>query len=122
MRSNDFCWTSDGELLYFGFECDGGSVDDSCGCKRSFSGMVSHKATTTAEVVEHTITKEGFIAAYMDTMAGAGWMKLGLDHPEVGNAVKMFTKAAEEVLEVAGRFNVGDIVVKRGEHILRRQP
>lgn len=47
---NDFCNTIEGELVRLPFiECDDG---DQCGCTRSFTGLTSHRATTTAVVVD----------------------------------------------------------------------
>jgi hypothetical protein len=47
---DDFCYTIEGELVRLPFlECDCG---DSCGCTRSFAGLTSHRATTTAVVAE----------------------------------------------------------------------
>ena len=33
-RTNDFANATEGELLTFVFQCDRGSVDDACGCRR----------------------------------------------------------------------------------------
>jgi hypothetical protein len=46
----DYCWTRDGELVsVLPQEC---CNPDRCGCGRAFAGLESHRATTTAEVVE----------------------------------------------------------------------
>jgi len=52
-RKNDFNFVPEGELLHFGGRCDGGHTDDNCGCSRSMSGLICHKATTTMKVVNH---------------------------------------------------------------------
>ena len=44
-RRNDFCWATEGELVRFAFQCDGEAVDGRCGCRRSFCGLDSHKAS-----------------------------------------------------------------------------
>ncbi|MGH2827642.1 MAG: DUF7715 family protein, partial [Actinomycetota bacterium] len=42
-RDNDFCWTVEGELVFLApLQCEPGSVDDECGCRRAMAGMVSH--------------------------------------------------------------------------------
>jgi hypothetical protein len=52
-RENDFCWTVEGELVFFPqIECGRGTIDDDCGCRRSMAGLVSHRATTTMKVTE----------------------------------------------------------------------
>ena len=52
-RDNDFCWTVEGELVFFApFECSRGFVDDDCGCRRSMAGLVRHRATTTIKLIE----------------------------------------------------------------------
>jgi hypothetical protein len=52
-RDNDFSWTVEGELVVFPpIECGRGTIDDSCGCRRSMAGLVSHRATTTIKVAE----------------------------------------------------------------------
>lgn len=58
-RPGDFCWTVDGELVYLGLVCqrDEDDPDGGCGCGRSFSGLNSHRATTTALVREVDFTR-----------------------------------------------------------------
>ena len=54
-RDNDFCWTVEGELLFFApLECGRGSIDDNCGCRHSMAGLWSHRATTTMKVIERS--------------------------------------------------------------------
>lgn len=49
-RSNDFFHADEGEAVYIGMTCDGATTDDRCGCARSFSGVKTYKATTTARI------------------------------------------------------------------------
>lgn len=49
-RRNDFSHAEEGEAVYLGMTCDGATTDDRCGCARSFSGVKTAKATTTARV------------------------------------------------------------------------
>jgi hypothetical protein len=50
-RDNDFCWTVEDELVAFPpLDCEGGSIDDGCGCRRSVAGVASHRATTPIKV------------------------------------------------------------------------
>ncbi|WP_242901741.1 DUF7715 family protein [Actinomadura terrae] len=53
-RDNDFDWCVEGELVHIGVVCarDRDDPDGGCGCGRSFAGLNSHRATTTAMVRE----------------------------------------------------------------------
>jgi len=51
-RKTDFCWTEEGELVFFGSECTRETIDGECGCRRSLCGLRTRKATTTFRVVE----------------------------------------------------------------------
>lgn len=113
-RTNDFCFTEENEFLGFSFECDGATVDDACGCARSFSGLATHKATTTAIVQDMKgITENTFIGVYRLSMVRASLVPPGEDAPWVH-------ERARAILEVASRYAVGTIVEKRGESIGRR--
>lgn len=117
-RKSDFCHTIDGEPVYLGFECDGNDrVDGGCGCQRSFSGFTSHRATTTAKVVECETSSREYVERYMDTMQAAGWFK-----PEDrGKEQKDFEPMALEMLRIAATFKVGQVVEKRGSKIQNRR-
>ncbi|NVI91347.1 hypothetical protein [Actinomadura sp. BRA 177] len=54
LRDNDFDWCVEGELVHIGMVCarDRDDPDGGCGCGRSFAGLNSHRATTTAMVRE----------------------------------------------------------------------
>ena len=53
-RAGDFCWCTEGELVTIPLEiCDVDTAegpDGRCGCSRSWSGLSTHKGTTTAAV------------------------------------------------------------------------
>ncbi|MGH3240735.1 MAG: DUF7715 family protein [Spirillospora sp.] len=53
-RDSDFDWCVEGELVHIGMVCarDRDDPDGGCGCGRSFAGLNSHRATTTAMVRE----------------------------------------------------------------------
>jgi len=109
-RANDFCWGTDGELVRLGLDCDGEKVDGRCGCRRSMTGMVSQKATTTVEVMASPLTRAAFHDAYTASMTEAGWG--GLDTADW----------AEDLLRCAAAFPVRSIVERRGEVFQVRQP
>jgi hypothetical protein len=54
----DFCHTKPLEPLVIGSKCDSGFPADSCGCRRSFSGIKTRKATTIGVVREVDATPE----------------------------------------------------------------
>lgn len=48
-RDDDYVWTIDGELVFIP---PLGCRTPDCGCDRDFAGMTSHRATTTARIME----------------------------------------------------------------------
>lgn len=113
-RKNDFCWTKDGELVKFGMECDGEAVDGKCGCRRSFSGMESHKAGTTAMVVDRDMTKEDFFDKMCEALKQEGWYKPDEDS---GLSISEIDEEVTELLNIASGFCTGQIIEKRGTKI-----
>lgn len=75
-RSGDFHWGIDGELVWISEPCttDRRRIGNGCGCGRSFAGLASHRAMTTAEVRElPEMTLESYERALADGLADAGW-------------------------------------------------
>ena len=113
-RKNDFCWTTDGELVTLPMECDGEDVDGGCGCRRCFSGVDSLKSTTTAKVVEtRGMSKASLADMLAASLNKAGWGKLMSKDAVEGWA----RKNAGELLRIAARFREGDVVEKRGDTV-----
>jgi hypothetical protein len=116
MRENDFSFVPEGELVMFGSRCDGGSVDDECGCSRSLVGMSSLKATTTFMVVEKDITKEQYLDSLRKSFTRSGWAKVmgkkGLD-----DHIKAM---GGELLRMASGLKAGFVYEIRGNRILAR--
>jgi hypothetical protein len=109
-RKNDFSFVPEGELLTLGLECDGESVDGSCGCRRSLCGVECHKATTTFKVEDRVLTKEKYINILQKSLSDGGWFK---DNPkECRNAA---ITDAECLLQVANHFSTGIVIERRGE-------
>jgi hypothetical protein len=103
-RRTDFCWCEDSEPVRFTFECDGETVDGPCGCRRSMSGMVTLKATTTFRVKRLPISRKQFVDMLRDSYAKAGFP---LDNASI-------QEEADELLRLAAAF-LGDAVLeKRG--------
>ena len=112
-RSNDFCSVPEGEVLYFGFECDGEDIDGSCGCRRALCGIDSHTATSVMKVVESDMTKDE-IEAKIIAFYHNDW-KMSLD-----DASECATENIADMLYVASAFPVGSIIEKRGDQFQTR--
>lgn len=112
-RKNDFSHTKEGELVKFGFECDGESVDGKCGCKRSMVGVDTLKATTTFAVKDINIKVEEYIKKLLDSERKGGW----LNKESSKDTIKAMEDAAKYLLELANGFAVGAILEKRGDKI-----
>lgn len=118
LRKNDFSFTLEGELVKYGFECDGETVDGHCGCKRSMVGFESQKATTTFKVVEMPITPKAFWNKYIESERKAGWVKESATKEEL----KVFRAVAKELLRLPNRFPVNTVLEKRANRIQTRVP
>ncbi len=117
-RANDFCNVPEGEFVRFGSECDGGSVDDHCGCHRALCGMECHLSTTTMKVVDRTdLTPERFEDAVLASLVAGGWGKA--DDPRTRDWAR---QEAEELLRLAAFFRVDTIVERRGKKYQERLP
>lgn len=109
-RANDFCFTTEGEIVRLGFECDGETVDGTCGCRRSLCGVRSRKATTTLKVVEMEIDEAELAAEIFVSLREAGWvLEENWDFSRASAA-----REARELLRDAASFDVGAIVERRG--------
>jgi len=93
-RSSDFCWGEVGELALIYHGCDDHlSLDKGCGCKISFSGRKSHKASTTAVLTE---------------VEDAHFLR-GLNQEQINWVVR-----------AGRRFQVGDVIERRDNRIEKR--
>lgn len=61
-RKSDFSFVPEGEIVLPAEPHDDEPIDGTCGCQRSFDGIVSGKATTTAKVIDLPLTREDYIA------------------------------------------------------------
>ena len=105
-RHNDFCWVEEDEILYFGMTCDNGFTDDGCGCHRAMAGVMCHKATTTAKVVDRPELTTQDLADIIHVYAGR-------PNNEALNMAKI-------IRQEASKFNVGDVVEFRDGKFSRR--
>jgi hypothetical protein len=75
LRDNDFHWCVEGELVHIGMVCarDQDDPDGGCGCGRSFAGLNSHRATTTAMVREIPgFTEDDYVLAVRSSLEQQG--------------------------------------------------
>lgn len=114
-RSNDFCHCEEGEVLYFGSECDGESVDGSCGCRRSMSGTNTLCATTTMQVVEREDIADVQALADMLYQAAAkgGWTDG--DNDQEWKDINL--TEAKSLVDLVSDFPVGTVLERRGEYV-----
>lgn len=110
-RKNDFHHADEGEIVYFGVECDCETVDGPCGCKRSLVGIKSHKASTTFKVVEKNIKAAELNKMFKDSLVKAGW-----DVPD--SAIQSDVRS---LVRLAKRFPLGTVLERRGEVVHKRK-
>jgi hypothetical protein len=117
-RPNDFCLCEEGEIVTFSTTiCDGEEIDGHCGCRRSMSGLVSKKATTTVKVV----MLEGGLPALQEAIRTffneAGWASM-IESAELRYLVRT---DAEELTRLAAAFPLGSVVEIRGKEFITRK-
>ena len=110
-RKNDFSFANKGELLTMGSRCDGARVDDKCGCARSWVGIDTHKATTTAGVIEIEMTPEEYEQKLYISLKNA-WGE------EAAN--ELGKKDAKEMLRIANFFATGSVLENRNSKVVQR--
>jgi len=113
-RKNDFCWVPEGEIVHFSFECDGETVDGSCGCRRSMAGVECNKSTTTMKVVELPVLEETLLFQLRDHYI-KNWKM------SVARAVKLAKEEVQDLIDMAAAFQLGAIIEKRGETFQARK-
>lgn len=108
-KDNDFSFTNEGEFVTFGMICrkDEQNPDGGCGCGRSFVGVDTRLATTTAAVAETDLTKEELLKLYLESEKKAGWSE----------NIKFNTEVIEELTSIASNYPIGTIFEKRLEDI-----
>lgn len=110
-RVGDFNHSIEGELVTVAVMCRDDRVDPArglCGCGRSFSGLNSHGATTTAMVTDFAISYAEYVVALQSSLAAQGWP---IDDVE---------ELAEVLTEVADSMYEGTVVGRSGDDIVIR--
>lgn len=111
-RPDDFSHAEEGEPVAFPMiECDGEKVSGVCGCRRSFSGYKTAKATTTAEVREMDL---GALVKQRAEFLAKHWSF----EPE--EALREAAADIRQVAECAEIWAVGTVVEKRGDTVKAR--
>lgn len=74
-RSGDYCYCVEGEPVWIQEPCarDRKEPNGGCGCSRGFAGAASHRATTTAQVADLTLTRGELITAMRMSLGDGGW-------------------------------------------------
>jgi hypothetical protein len=110
-RKGDFSFCVPGELVYLGLVCDTDRLypNHGCGCSRAFAGLSSHRATTTAEVVDFDFT----VPDYIETMAS------GLDQAGWGRSSA--PEFVEELVGIIAPLAVGTVVGRKFDEIVVRE-
>jgi hypothetical protein len=114
-RANDFCFCFDGELVILGIVCarDQADPDGGCGCGRAFSGLSSHKATTTAVVREVDLTYDDLVLAVQSYLEQSGWSAIGVDDDSA-------RALAEEMVDLGQQFDEGTFLERRLDDVRPR--
>jgi hypothetical protein len=100
---NDYHFCVEGELVWIQEPCTSGrdNPDGGCGCGRGFAGAASHRATTTAIVVESDMTPDDMILAFETSLDDGGW------------PTAWARDVTYENLELAGRLPAGTVIERR---------
>ena len=111
-RASDFSWCTDGEVVALSVTCSTDrqqGPDGGCGCGRSFTGLSSHRGTTTAMVRDiEDYTADDLATAYHGYREAAGW---------AADGAAMLT----ELTELADYFPDGTVLERRGDEVRARK-
>lgn len=116
--ANDVDYCVAGELLMIGEYCDCCRIDPgSCGCGIAFSGLNSHRMTTTAIVAEVPLSEAEVREAIRSSLRDGGWFDAG--EPEL--AEQMVAEAWQRIEHVATHFEVGTVLGRRLDVVYERE-
>ena len=106
-RNTDFDYCIEGELVWIGMVCadDRRDPDGECGCGRSFAGMNSHRATTTARVADVGMDFAHYAEALRSSLKAQGW--------PTREAIPM----AGELADIAADFPIGAVLERRLDEV-----
>jgi hypothetical protein len=100
MWPTDYHYCVEGELVWMQEPCvrDRDDPDGPCGCGRGFAGAASHRATTTAMVIESELTRDEIILAFQTSLRDGGW------------PVEVATDVADENIAIADGLAEGTVI------------
>lgn len=98
----DYHYCIEGELVWIQEPCcrDRNDPDGPCGCRRGFAGAASHRATTTAMVVESEMSRDDVVLAFGTSLPDGGW------------PIEWAEEVADDNLSIAAQLPVGAIIVR----------
>jgi hypothetical protein len=107
---NDYHYCVEGELVWPQEPCgrERRDVDGPCGCGRGFAGAASHRATTTAMVVDSELTRDDVVLAFSTSLPDGGW------------PLAWAEDVADDNLEIASQLPVGAIIVRNLDEFFLR--
>lgn len=110
MSPRDYHFCVEGELVWVQEPCgkDLHDPDGPCGCGRGFAGAASHRATTTAMVVESAMTRDDVVLAFETSLPDGGW------------PIAWAEDVADDNLEIAAQLPLGAIIVRRLDEFFLR--
>lgn len=110
MHPGDYHHCVEGELVWVQDPCDRDIRDSRmpCGCGRGFAGAASHRATTTARVVESVLTRKELVMAFRTSLKDGGW------------PVDWADDVADDNIFAAAQFPTGTVVGRRLESLISR--
>lgn len=117
----DFDHCVEGELVTIDEPCDDDRRDPDgggCGCGRAFSGLNSHRATTTAAVTERELTEADVREAIRSSLVDGGWIDPDRTTREL--AEQLVEEAWARVHAVTEHFPVGTVLGRRLDRIFPR--
>ena len=107
---SDYHHCVEGELVWIQEPCDldRRNLDGGCGCGRGFAGAASHRATTTAMVVESELTREDLVLAYRTSLEDGGW------------PIAWAEDVTDDVLQIVAPLRPGTIVIRKLDEFFLR--
>ncbi len=113
----DYC--IEGELVSIDEYCDCCRIDPgSCGCGIAFSGLNSHRMTTTAQVAEVPLSDAEVREAIRSSMRAGGWLDPSFCSEKL--AEEMVEEAWNRIRQVATHFEVGTVLGRSLDHVYER--
>lgn len=110
-RAGDYHHCVDGELVWVQEPCDRDLRNPAqmpCGCGRGFAGAASHRATTTARVVDSALTRDELVLAFRTSLADGGWPR------------EWAEDVADDNVFAASQFPAGTVVERRLDLLFSR--